>query len=286
MPIADVIRAAISEVEEYRRVSLRRLDDAYVGGGYVTGLAHMIAELVENGLAFSPPDVDVEIQSRVVGNQYLIAIIDQGVGMTPEDLAKANARLRGEEHFLMAPARFLGHYVVGQLARQLQVDVELVNSPVTGITARVTLPPAALATPAAIEPTVVVPTAPVHHGSVPLPPAPAPVAAQLSMGIRPAPVVEYITVADPAPVAATALASAPDDVERTRNGLRKRLPRTRPAPAASTARSAPEERPAPVDGSPEQLRDRLVSLRAGVHRGQTERSGQQHQQRENEGHER
>jgi anti-sigma regulatory factor (Ser/Thr protein kinase) len=218
LPVADVIRAAISEVEEYRRVSMRRIDDAFIAGNYVTGLAHMVAELVENGLAFSPPDVDVEIQGRQLGGQYLIAIIDQGVGMGDEELARANARLRGEESFLLAPTRFLGHYVVGQLAQQMSADVQMAPSPVTGVTARVMLPASVLATPSAINPSEVrTPesgAAEAVRDEIPAP-ASAPIPAEIigqteivsqpvglsasvpsprAIGVRPAPVVEYITL--------------------------------------------------------------------------------------------
>jgi signal transduction histidine kinase len=141
LPIADVIRAAVSEVEEYRRVSLRRVDDALVAGAVVSGVAHMLAELVENGLAFSPPDADVEIQGRRIGDSYLIAITDQGIGMSRDDLELANQRLRGEGDFITAPTRFLGHYVVGRLATDMDIDVQLAPSPVTGVTARIVLPP-------------------------------------------------------------------------------------------------------------------------------------------------
>ncbi|MBN1173923.1 MAG: sensor histidine kinase, partial [Micromonosporaceae bacterium] len=151
LPIADVIRAAVAEVEDYRRVSLRRIDEAFVGGGYVTDVAHLLAELVENGLSFSPPDLDVEIHGRPLGQGYLVAIVDHGIGMTSDDLARANARLRGEERFTVAPTRFLGHYVVGDLARDLGIEVQLVQSPVTGVTARVVLPRAVLAMPAEIS---------------------------------------------------------------------------------------------------------------------------------------
>ncbi len=150
LPIADVIRAAISEVEEYRRVSLQRIDDGWVGGAYVAGIAHMIAELVENGLSFSPPDLEVEIQGRNLGGRYLIAVTDQGVGMDGAEIERANARLRGEESYLSVPTRFLGHYVVGHLAAQMGVEVEISPSPVTGITARVTLPTAVMAQPPAL----------------------------------------------------------------------------------------------------------------------------------------
>ena len=82
LPVVDVIRAAISEVEEYRRVNLRRVDEAFVHGAAATAIAHMLAELVENGLSFSPPDLDVEVQGRRIGDGYLIAITDQGIGMS------------------------------------------------------------------------------------------------------------------------------------------------------------------------------------------------------------
>lgn len=145
LPVADVIRAALSEVEEYRRVVLRRVDPAWVAGAAVTEVAHMLAELVENGLSFSSPDVEVEIYGRKTGNRYLLAVVDYGIGMPKEELEKARARLRDEENFLVAPTRFLGHYVVGRLARQMAVQVDLGESPVSGITARMLLPAEILA---------------------------------------------------------------------------------------------------------------------------------------------
>jgi signal transduction histidine kinase len=147
LPVTDVVRAGVSEVEDYRRVMLRRVDDTLINGSVVNEVAHMLAELIENGLSFSPPDVDVEIYGRRVGQRYLLVVVDQGVGMSSDMLAKANARLRGDEDFIVAPTRFLGHYVVGRLAQRLGAEVELSASPVTGITARVVLPPEVLAEP-------------------------------------------------------------------------------------------------------------------------------------------
>jgi anti-sigma regulatory factor (Ser/Thr protein kinase) len=149
--VADVIRAAVSEVEEYRRVSLRRVDEAMVSGSAIGSIAHLLSELIENGLTFSPPDTEVEVQGRRMGEDYLIAITDQGVGMNPEDLRRANSRLRGEGDFIAAPTRFLGHFVVGKLAQGTGVDVQLLPSPVTGVTARVTLPAALLSASATVE---------------------------------------------------------------------------------------------------------------------------------------
>ncbi|RZU54076.1 signal transduction histidine kinase [Krasilnikovia cinnamomea] len=150
VPIADVVRAAVAEVEEYRRVALRRVDDVLVVGSVVAGVMHMLAELVENALSFSPPDADVEVQGRRIGEDYLIAITDQGIGMGRADLELANQRLRGEGDFVTAPTRFLGHYVVGRLATEMGIDVQLAPSPVVGVTARILLPASLLADPQAV----------------------------------------------------------------------------------------------------------------------------------------
>jgi signal transduction histidine kinase len=165
--VADVIRAAVSEVEEYRRVSLRRVDEALVTGSAIGSIAHLLSELIENALTFSPPDTEVEVQGRRMGEGYLIAITDQGVGMNAEDLRLANARLRGEGDFIAAPTRFLGHFVVGKLARDTTVNVELLPSPVTGVTARVTLPQSLLSAEVSVEVRAIAETAsrPRHAGS-------------------------------------------------------------------------------------------------------------------------
>ncbi len=232
LPVADVLRAAISEVEDYRRVTLRRIDDSYVSGAFVAGIAHMIAELVENGLAFSPPDVDVEIQGRILPGRYLIGITDQGLGMDAEEMARANARLRGEESFLTAPTRYLGHYVVGHLARQMGIDVQIAPSPVTGVTARVTLPASVLAIPPAI-------------GGWPEPPAAG------GRGVGPdgdsrsplaitAPVVEYVT--------AGGRAVAPAMPVRATAGTARRASAGVPGPRVPV--SAPPGAPYPANGGP------------------------------------
>ncbi|MFJ4654718.1 nitrate- and nitrite sensing domain-containing protein [Nocardia sp. NPDC088792] len=144
--LIDVVRAGMSEVDDYRRVVLRRVEDVLIVGSVASELSHMLAELIENGLAFSPPDLEVEIYGRSASHGYLLAVVDHGVGMSAEALAQSNAKLRGEDDFIVAPTRYLGHYVVGKLAQRLGIEVELTTSPVSGIVARMTLPSALLAT--------------------------------------------------------------------------------------------------------------------------------------------
>ncbi|MBB2946881.1 signal transduction histidine kinase [Actinoplanes lutulentus] len=272
LQVSDVIRAAVSEVEEYRRVTLRRVDDTLVNGTGVSGIAHMLAELIENGLAFSPPDVDVEIHGRRIGGTYLIAVMDQGIGMSPADMQRANERLRGEGDFITAPARFLGHYVVGRLALQMGIDVQLTPSPVTGVTARITLPAELLAEQQTIGSTPRPAARPIAAAVEPrrLPqssPEPAPEAATTAVITADRPLVstaiEYVVVDDIPAGDATA--------PRTVNGLRKRTPRAQraPSPSPSSPASSPEK-PAPVTDSPEAVRDRLNALRGGIQRGNAE----------------
>ncbi|MGM9080139.1 hypothetical protein ACTFE3_03890, partial [Campylobacter jejuni] len=67
-------------------------------------------ELLENGLTFSPPDRPVTIYGRLANRGYVLAAVDEGVGMAPEELEQANTRLSGRESFTVAPSRYLGHY--------------------------------------------------------------------------------------------------------------------------------------------------------------------------------
>ncbi|NEB81771.1 sensor protein, partial [Streptomyces sp. SID14478] len=149
LSVTDVLRASLSEVEEYRRVTLRRVEPAHVSGAVVAELAHLLAELVENALSFSPPDSEVEVEGRRTSAGYLIAIVDHGLGMDTQALAEANVRLSGTASFMAEPTKFLGHFVVGALARKCGIEVRLGEAPVAGVVARVLVPAALLTEPTA-----------------------------------------------------------------------------------------------------------------------------------------
>ena len=143
--LADVVRAALGEVEDYQRCVVRHLEPASVTGAVAADLAHVLAELIENALSFSPPDHSVEVKGRLTTSGYTVAITDNGLGMAAEDVERANRRLAGKESFTVAPSRYLGHYVAGHLASRLDIVVELQDSPAGGITARVDVPMGLLA---------------------------------------------------------------------------------------------------------------------------------------------
>jgi signal transduction histidine kinase len=143
--LADVVRAALGEVEDYQRVVVRNLEPASVTGAVAADVAHVLAELIENGLSFSPPEESVEVKGRLTTSGYTLAVTDNGLGMAPDDVERANRRLAGQESFTVAPSRYLGHYVAGHLASRLGIVVELQDSPAGGITARIDVPMGLLA---------------------------------------------------------------------------------------------------------------------------------------------
>jgi hypothetical protein len=128
----------LGEVEEYDRVVIDHLDAATVDGGGAADLTHLVAELIENALHFSTTERKVEIigRRRPTGG-YMLAIVDHGVGMSAEELARSNQRLAGADSFTVAPSRYLGHYVVGNHAARLGVTVRLTDSPTGGVTAQI-----------------------------------------------------------------------------------------------------------------------------------------------------
>jgi len=139
--INDVVRAALGEVEDYQRVAVRDVQPATVIGTVAADLAHLLAELIENALVFSPEDKAVEVRGKVdADGRYTLAIVDRGVGMTGEAMEASNRRLAGDESFTVAPSKYLGHYVAGHLAARHGIAVRLDPSPDRGITATVRLP--------------------------------------------------------------------------------------------------------------------------------------------------
>lgn len=140
--VSEVVRAAMSEVEEFERVRIGHLRDATLTGPVVIDLIHLLAELIENALGFSPPDTTVEIDGRSLGQGgYQFAVIDHGVGMSDVELVAANQRLGGLDELEGMPTRYLGQYVVAKLAAKTGVMVRLQpSSGGRGVTALVTLP--------------------------------------------------------------------------------------------------------------------------------------------------
>jgi signal transduction histidine kinase len=251
--LTDVIRAALGEVEDYQRVTVRGVEPATIIGSAAADLAHLLAELIENALVFSPPDQTVDIRGRnrpapaATGTRdmagYTLAIIDSGLGMPPDDIAAANRRLAGAESFTIAPSKYLGHYVAGNLAARHDIHVHLDNSPGNGITATIEIPPTLLTT----ETVTSAPVTPPHGGRAIGAPPPQVIqtngaARPQAQPARPAATDATVPHSRRAPAAATAVPGAPDGrsapADRTSSGLTKRAGRAATSPPANGGPSA------------------------------------------------
>jgi HAMP domain-containing protein len=147
VPLVDVVRAAMSEVEDYQRVELLPIDDASVTGHAVADVVHLLAELIENATSFSPPGTKVQIATQEAANGYVLEIEDRGLGMSDDELINANHRLANPPAIDFAVSRVLGLYVVGRLARRHSIKIQLRHSWYGGVTALVLLPAGLISLP-------------------------------------------------------------------------------------------------------------------------------------------
>ncbi len=125
VPLMDVVRAAAAEVEDFARVDVRRMPPVAVAGGAVADLTHLVAELVENATAFSPPHSRVVVRGRLVTSGCVIEVEDHGLGMGRSALQEANRRIADSRPDDLFESDRLGLYVVSRLARRHGVEVAL-----------------------------------------------------------------------------------------------------------------------------------------------------------------
>ncbi|HET7247904.1 MAG TPA: ATP-binding protein [Streptosporangiaceae bacterium] len=140
VPVIDVIRAAIAEVEDYQRVSvLTAAEDAVVGPA-VADMIHLLAELIENAALYSPSGTQVEIRAGRVANGFAVEIDDRGLGIEPDQLREINQRLASPPDFDLADADRLGLFVGAKLAAKHGMRVSLRPSPYGGTSAIALMP--------------------------------------------------------------------------------------------------------------------------------------------------
>jgi hypothetical protein len=146
--LADVVRAAQSEVELYNRIEFGTIDpDVSIAARAVNDVVRLIAELFDNATRFSPPTSSVLADARRIGDYVLIQVEDRGLGMSPDQIASLNARLAEPPSVDVAAFRMMGLAVVGRLADRYDIKVELRPNPDGGIITQVTLPSSILILP-------------------------------------------------------------------------------------------------------------------------------------------
>ncbi|MEV8632845.1 nitrate- and nitrite sensing domain-containing protein [Streptosporangium sp. NPDC051023] len=142
--LMDVVRASLSEVENYDRVVTRVQSEVAVIGPAVSDVVHLLAELLENALSFSSKETRVVVSSsRIDGGGVMVSVTDQGIGLMPDELAQVNWRLANPQAADASAARRMGLFVVGRLALKHGVRVQL-RPQEPGLTAMVLLPEALL----------------------------------------------------------------------------------------------------------------------------------------------
>ncbi len=143
VPLLELVRSAVAESLDYTRIHTGRVADVCILGNAVADLIHLLAELMDNATAFSPPDCRVDVTATVVGRGVAIEIIDQGLGMSRTELAERNRLLGEPPDFGVAALSDdtrLGLFVVATLAARHGISVRLGESIYGGIQAIVLLP--------------------------------------------------------------------------------------------------------------------------------------------------
>ena len=159
VPVVDVLQAAVSEVEQYERVTVEQPPAVAVLGRAANDLQHLLSELLDNATSFSAPDTQVRMSTQREGSGPLVVeIVDHGIGMRPDELEEVNRRFADADDSRITASRRMGLFVVGRLAARHGVQVRLISGssslgasttgglPLTsarkggGLTARVTVP--------------------------------------------------------------------------------------------------------------------------------------------------
>ena len=140
--LLDVVRGAVSEVQEMQRVSvdLGHGGALAVSGPHTVDLSHLFAELIDNAVSYSPPGSHVAVKSEPHATQVRVWIVDSGVGMSDEQFEEANQRVNDPLDIEDVSTDQVGFQVVGRLAQRLGLTVQLQANPGGGVAACVTVP--------------------------------------------------------------------------------------------------------------------------------------------------
>lgn len=143
VPLLEVLRAAVSETEQYARVQVEQVADVSITGAAVADTVHLVAELVDNATSFSPPGSPVEVTSRTVARGVVVDVSDQGLGMKEGVRQWANGMMAEAPEFDAMALRAdssLGLFVVARLAAKLGITVTFDPSRYGGLRATVLIP--------------------------------------------------------------------------------------------------------------------------------------------------
>ena len=152
VPFIDVLRAAVSEVEDYTRIRVEVRSRTALAGPAVADVVHLLAELLENATVFSPPNTVVRVQGELVGRGFAVEIEDRGLGISEERLEEINRDLSTIPAFDLAGSDRLGLFITGRLAHRHGIRVSLRSSVYGGTSAVVIIPTSLVVTDDGVAP--------------------------------------------------------------------------------------------------------------------------------------
>jgi signal transduction histidine kinase len=139
--LVDVLRAAVSEIEQYERITLSVQPGLVIAGRAASDVVHLAAELVENAATFSRKGTQVHVTGqRLTSGGVLIEVTDEGLGIPEQELAYANWRLDNPPVIDVAVSRRMGLFVVGRLAARHGIKVRLRRATSGGLSALIWVP--------------------------------------------------------------------------------------------------------------------------------------------------
>ncbi|MEH0825282.1 MULTISPECIES: sensor histidine kinase [unclassified Micromonospora] len=144
VPLADVVRLALGEIEDYTRVDVEVPPGVAASPAIAGDLVLTLAELMENATSFSPPHTRVVVTGELTDGGARLVVVDHGIGLTEDRMAEENSRFTRRERLDLAPTEVLGLFVVGRLARRHGWSVRLSHTPGGGVTAALEIPGASL----------------------------------------------------------------------------------------------------------------------------------------------
>ena len=140
-PMGKVLQAAISQIEHYTRVRFGSVDDdVAVVAEAVDEIVHLLAELLDNATGYSPPESEVWVTGRALGDRIILQIVDEGVGLAPSRREQLNQLLAQPPAIDIAAVRAMGLTVVGHIAARYEIQVQLRPGQHGGTLAEVVIP--------------------------------------------------------------------------------------------------------------------------------------------------
>ena len=144
LTVGEALQAATSGVQDYQRVQIMSHLGTRISEDATADVVHLLTELVDNALTFSPPTEPVRLNAVLGTDGVTLTVVDAGLGVPASELEQFNEDLASNVAATPETARRMGLFVVARLAERHGITARLAKNPGGGLTATVVLPPAIL----------------------------------------------------------------------------------------------------------------------------------------------